>query len=448
MAKIDSSLLIDQEWTGTFFPPDRQDLAFAGRLRYSPTDGLRLEFARPMNMADHKLKWRYLLGHTSTGEPLTLVGEFSAERNGLNVKYGMSYWTSAGYPFHYVIFGHHFDDKTTFDTFEFDITCAQEFFAPDGMKRHIPHSTTDIVTARCVAGEVKVIHSSKFGFVYNDLRAYFHSDDTDAMNELQQAYAEIRARHPKFLPFLKRSLDYLFRFVPKNELTIPDAHNIIVSITDLFAMLFFGPAKLTQLFATARDKDGKPFPMTVFPWMINDKATIERSLSKKDYQSLPLNNGDVDFGPLISKWLDKGDRYLTISSLLQSKVNVVSDHEIHGNIVLAAAQLEGMAMQASINTKKGKYEYGLKNHASDKLRRHLSNLLGCVEDDIGASVSDLRNEIAHVGRPKTLLSKISRRNQYAISVALQAVVIGYVLEQIGVSQQARDKYQDVLIGSR
>jgi len=330
MTKIDSNLLIDQEWTGTFFPPDRQDLSFAGRLKYSPTNGLRLEFARPMDMTDRSLKWNYLLGHTSTGEPLTLVGKFCAEGNGISMMYGMSYWTSTGYPFHYVIFGHHFDDKVTFDTFEFDIAGVQDFFAPDGMKSQIPYSKADIVTANCSVGVLKVIHSGKFEFVNNDLMVHFHSEDIEALNELQQAYIEVRTRHPEFRPYLKRTLDYLFRFVPQSDMTIQNAYSIIDSVTDLFAILFFEPTKLAGLSATARDEDGKPCQMMVFPSMVNDKATIERSQAKRNYSHLPLNNGDVNLGLLITKWLDQRDRYLAISSMLQSKVNVISDHEIRG----------------------------------------------------------------------------------------------------------------------
>lgn len=446
MAKIDPNLLIEQEWTGTFFPPDRQDLSFAGRLKYSPTEGLQLEFARAMNIADRELKWRYLHGHTSKGVPLTLVGEFSAERNGFSFNHGMSYWTSAGYHFHYAIFGHHFEDTDTFDTFEFDISGVQEFFAPDDMKIRIPHSRKEIVTAYSDVGKVCVIHSSKFHLVGDDLRALFHSEDSEPLDELQSAYVDIRARYPAFLPFLKKQMDYLFRFIPKNELTVPDAHDIIASVADLFAMLSFEPAKLRSFSATARDEEGKPYSMTVFPWVINDKATIERSLSKRSYHSLPLNNADVNLGLLLSNWLSQADRYSTISSLLQNKVSVISEHEIHGNIVLAAAQLEGIALQEGVTAKKDKYEYGLRGHASEKLRKRLSAMLDCAEADIGETVSDLRNEIAHVGRPKKLLAKISRRKQFLVSSALQTVVIGYALEQIGVSTQARDKYQDLLIG--
>lgn len=445
MAKIDPNLLIDQEWTGIFFPPGLEDLAFAGRLKYSPTNGLRLEFARLMSKADRDLKWTYLFGQTSTGEPLTLVGEFSARNSGCRVMNGMGYWTSTAYPFRYAIFGCHIEDTVTFDTFEFDITGAQEFFVPDVEKEGVPFSNTAVVTTQCGVGKVSVIHSGRFNLASTDLRVHFHSDNEDALDELQQSYTEIRARHPEFQPYLKKQLDFLFRFIPTKKLTIPDAVNIITSIADLFAMLFFGPAKLIYLKTFVRDEKGRPCPMVVIPSTLNDKATIERSQAKKNHHNLPLNNGDVNLGVLLSKWLTRSDRYLTIVSALQSKVSVISNHQIHGDIVLAATQLEGIAKEAGKNADKVKFQYGIDNHASEKLQTHLSRLLDCAPKDIGKKISDLRNDIAHVGRSKTLLNKLSQRQQLNLSVALQVVVIGYALEQIELSTQARDKYQDTVI---
>ena len=87
----------------------------------------------------------------------------------------------------------------------------------------------------------------------------------------------------------------------------------------------------------------------------------------------------------------------------------------------------------------------MKKYASNKLIKHLENLLGCKEENFGEYISDLRNDIAHVGRPSKLLPKITARNQFKISRALQIVVIGFVLEDIGVSANKREKYQDSLI---
>lgn len=446
MAKVDPNLLIEQEWSGTFYPPGRTDLSFGGRLRYSPTEGVRLEYARPLVAAERDLKWDYLHGHTTSGIPLTLVGSFSSDGSGFNMHNGLTYWSSSGYPFLYVIFGFHFDDQTTFDTFEFDISGAQEFFAPEGAKRHIPYSRTDVISAKTVVGEIKVIHTGNFEFTGNNLDAYFYSTDPAGLEEWQRAYDDIRGRRPEFRPFFRKSLDYLFRFVPDSELTVPGAFKVISRISDLFAVLFFDPAKILHLTAVARDGEGKPHPMVVFPATLNDMATIERSLEERSYHQLPLNCADVDFGSLLCSWLQKDDRFSTVTSMLQGKVSVISSHDVYGSIVLGATQLEDMAVQSGKKSKLEKFEFGLQHFASAALNRHLAKLFGCQENEIGEAISDLRNEIAHVGRPKKYLVKLNNRQLFVVAMALQTVVIGYVLEQVGVTKGAREKFQDALIG--
>ena len=445
MAKINPNLLIDQEWTGTFFPPEREDIAFAGKLKYSPTNGLRLEFAKPMNTTDGNLTWTYLLGHTSTGVPLTLVGEFSFRDSPSSMTNRVSYWSSTGYPFHYAIFDCHFKDTVVFDTFEFDITGVQEFFSPSVKKKGIAFSKETVVTAKCEAGELSVRHLANFDLVGTNLKVHFHADHEDVLDELQQAYTEVRTRNPEFQPYLKKPLDFLFRFVPTKEMTILEADSIIISITGLFALLFWGPAKLLHLTVFVRGENKLPHGMTVFPPALSDQATIEKSQAKKNHHTIPLNHNDVDLGVLLSNWLDQCDRYQTIVSALQSEVSVISLHQIHGDIVLAVTQLESIANEAGRNTKKEKFQYGIDNHASDKLRANLAELLGCAEEQIGVKISDLRNNIAHVGRPQTLLNTLSQLQLLHTSVALQAVVIGYVLEKVGLCKQTRDKYQDTLI---
>jgi len=357
MENIDSNLLIDQEWTGTFFPPGEKENSFAGKLKYSPYDGLSLEFARQIDSFNQKSVWEYLHGHTSIGEPLTLVGNYKSENNGIRIKYDHTYLTAKNYPFKYVIFGHHFSDKDAFDTFEFEVSGAQEFFASVHSKKNIAFSKDDIICSKCEIGEVKVVHTSKFDFVGNDIRIHFHSKESKSLDELQEAYSKICRDNSEFHPYLKKSLDYVFRFIPNNDSMILDAIKTMHSIADLFALLSFEPAKLKKISAMARDEDNRMHEMIVFPSFINEKSTIERSFTNKNYYSLPLNNDDIDLELEIGNWIKKKDLYLSIFSFLQSKVHVISSHEVHGNIVLASTQLEGIAINSGKTKKQEKYEY-------------------------------------------------------------------------------------------
>lgn len=444
MTKIDQNLLMEQEWTGTFFPPGHQELSFGGKLRYSPTSGLSLEYARSYEV-DVRQTWHYLLGHTSTGVALTLVGKFNGEGNGINIKHGKQYWTSSGHPFQYVIFGHHFDDKTTFDEFSFDISGAEEFFVPAGHKSYVKFSHVPVFTAKTDAGEVSAYLTGTFQPVGADVSKELYDKNEAALDELQKAYAEIKEKHSDFYPMLRKTLDYWFNLKAEREIGIINAYQTCASVANLFSVLFFGPARLSKFTAVAKDQDGHPHVFEIFPAKLSEKGSLEQALLKKSYFHLPLNSKDIDIAALIPAWLRNGDRFATIVSALQGSTGLISEHEVLASIVLSVAQLEGMAKEAGRDGNKERFQYGIDHHASDKVRAKLKILLGGEVDDLGAAISDVRNEIAHMGRPKKYLSTLDLGKRYAASLALEAVVAGYVLDQIGVAKHARDQYQDKLI---
>lgn len=444
MTRIDQNLLIEQEWTGTFFPPGHQELSFGGKLIYSPTSGLSLEYARPYGV-DLQQTWDYLLGHTSTGVALTLIGKFSGKGNGINIKHGMHYWTSSGHPFLYVIFGHHFDDKTTFGEFSFDISGAEEFFVPAGHKSHVKFSHAPVFTAKVDAGEISAYLAGTFQPIGTNISEDLYDRNEAALDELQKAYAEIKEKHSDFYPMLRKTLDYWFNFRTEQEIGIIDAYQTCASVANLFSVLFFGPARLSKLAAVAKDRDGHPHVFEIFPAKLSDKGSLEQASRKKSYFHLPLNSKDIDIAALIPAWLRNCDRFATIISTLQGSTGLISEHEVLASIVLSVAQLEGMAKEAGKDGNKEKFQYGIDHHASDKVRAKLKTLLGGDVDELGVAISDVRNEIAHMGRPKKYLNTLDFDKRYTASLALEVVVAGYALDQIGVAKYARDKYQDKLI---
>ena len=63
-------------------------------------------------------------------------------------------------------------------------------------------------------------------------------------------------------------------------------------------------------------------------------------------------------------------------------------------------------------------------------------------DDAAVAIGDIRNEIAHVGRPKHWLATLSLGQLVRISQYLQLTIIGYILTNIGVPANAICTYQD------
>jgi len=443
LAKLDPNLLTDQAWTGTFYPPGREDLAFGGELCYSPTEGLKLKFAISTSR-DLGCDIRFLHGETSNGTPCTLVGSFEPKKAGFSMQNGYSYCTANdGYPFSYVLFGAHVEDSTTFGCFQFDFTGSQHYFAPESSNRQIPFSREILFSAVTDLGIVEVFHTGSFDFAPNDLRAFLHGHDEIALSKLQSSYEAIKAEHPQFFPFLKKTLAFSFHLKIAPESKVNSALKACLKVANLFSILRFSPTRLSHVWAIASDESGQRYSLPVLPSMIADGDTIKRSLSDTSYHDLPLTMMDFDFSVVLYNWLKKHDDFDTVTSAIQSQGRTVSPHDALSSIVLIATQLEGIGHQAG--QVKDRFGFSARKYSSEKLIGELASLLTCSEQCIGIAISDLRNEIAHVGRPKKYLARLNSRQKYKVARLLELVVLGYLLEEIGVSTTSRKKYQDNLI---
>lgn len=447
MKAEEQSLLCDHAWSGRFYPIGRKDLAFAGHLRYSATDGLKLQYAMPLSLAERETQWNTLHGETSSGTPLTLVGTFSNQSSGFAFRHGQSFWTSSGHPFAYLIEGYHFEDGVTFDRFDFEITGLDDFFLQKGQSDFVRYSKVPIASSECGPGRFDVAHKANFGFLGDDLRAQIHSDNELALDELQAKYEQLRQQHPTFLPFLRRTLGHFMRFTPKDPCSVADALREIDVAVTLLSLLRFSPARLTSLSAIALDESGQRHSKRVFPYRVDDQDAIALSRSDRDHLSLPLNSGDLSFDDVLKAWSVVNDRYGAIISSVQNTTRKVAVHETHATIVLAATQIEAAAIADGDGARALKYSGPIAKYASPRLQAVLAGLFSCTVDSIGNRVSELRNELAHVGRPSVHLAAMTPPDLYRIGQCLQLVIAGRILETLGVTPAAREKHQNALVSS-
>jgi len=443
MTKINPDLLTEQEWACTLYPPDMPDLSFVGQLKHSPTTGLTLQFATTLDDR-YRADYTHLHGHTSTGIAVTLVGNFSTKRSGYNMRSGSAYQTSSGHPFHYVIFGRHFDNETIFHEFHFDIAGADEFFARTGSIALVPFGKKPLFSASAGPYEFTGRFVGSFHAMPPNLSDYIVSDNDDAMNQLQAAYNAILQQHEGFWPMIKKTARFSFSMSADKGVDVITAHKSCHAVADLFSILFFDPARLSRLIAVAKDEEGMPHEFEVFPWRLSEAGSLARAAEKRSHLFLPLNNHDVDLGKLLSNWMDASEKFSTTISMIQGSTALISESEILSKIVLNVAQLEGMAHEAKKH-KLHKYQHGIDAHSSPPLSQFLKGLLGREVSELGEAISDLRNDIAHMGRPRTYLDKMSFRQKYNVCLALEAIVMGYILDQIGASKESITKYQKTLI---
>lgn len=442
MWKIDESLLGEQTWAGMFFPPHRRDMAFGGTISYSPKNGLRIEYAIPRDPL-FQGEFGALHGVTNDGVPCTLIGRFLLAKHGQSFFNDVSCWTSSGYPFWFLVFGVHCDADATFDGYQFDIAGVREFFAPSSSRLFAPYRRDALFQADIAGGTVEAFQVGTFDFVPVDIRCAFYHENDVALSELQEAYDKIKQSHDGFNPYLKRSIDYRLEIKPGEALDVESAFNLCEVIADLFALLRFSPAMVSRLNAVVCGGGGRQKSLPVIVATLNDSDAVDRSREDQSHHHLPLTYDDVDISALISAWVINRERFDTIVSMVQSKGRLASPHAVLSSIVLSAAQMEDMAYE--VGQSSDRYGFAVRTYASQRLQWHLAEVLSCKVEDLGIAVSDLRNDIAHVARPKKVLVRLSSRQRFVVSIALETIVAGYSLESVGLDRTAREKFQDLLI---
>lgn len=435
------NLLDEKEWTGTFFPPNHQDQSFAGSLKFSPVRGLSLEYARPLNLQGNEEKISHLHGNTSKGIPLTLVGEFK-NSSGFKMMNGLSYETHKNYPFEYALFGYHFDPEEKFDTFYFEITDLESFLTPSHLKGRIPHSKKEIIKSTFQEGEISIVHTSEFQFLGEDLRSHIYSDKDAPLNELQLAYEKILRERKDFLPYLKKNLSHSIRLKPSKKITIREALKLKDKTTDLFSILYFNPCKIINFIAIARTEENSPREMFVIPNENSEHSTIEICRREKAYENIPINFEKLNLEKLISKWMSSTSTPKALPSSLQHETKIVPIHQIHGEIVLYATQLEWISISEGRTKSKEKFQYSIDKYASSEVKNKISRYLSCPTSKIGEKISDLRNDIAHIGRPQKIINKMSTRDVYMVARAIKAIVATHTLQSFSVTKEATTHYQN------
>jgi hypothetical protein len=382
----------------------------------------------------------YLHGAVEDGIPCTLVGNFQLSNSGFSFKLGHSYHTHDKYPFQYVIFGGHFDSLLKVSRFGFNLSGIQEFFAPASAKKFTPFVKGNVYEADVGDCHIAIQHLGLVDFVPSNLSALIHSTNKSAVEELQAAFDNIKARHPDFRPLIKQDISYTFSVRNKKDLSIPECIQIATKYADLFSLLAHNPRQVADFTILLEDQDHRWHEFPVLYAGPIQKDVLDRSLEEGDYHQLPLNASHINLPKVLRAWSDKSSEFSTPISAIQNTGKFFSYHDTISSIVLNATQLE--AISYARRKKDDKFGYPIRLLASKKSRAKLRNLLKCTDKQIGSRIADLRNEIAHVGRPKVHLSSLTSKDLFKVCRILESTVLVHALRQLGVSKASTHYFQD------
>lgn len=436
------SLFDSTTWTGEFFHPDIFEARFSGSLAYSPEDGVILTYrkADDGNVPDTTV----LHGILDTGEMCSLFGDFSLSRAGFTIRNELH--TSNGKcGFKLLVVGAFVREDFALDDIYFTVSGLQDFLVHEGWKNSIRFEQEAIHTTPLSFGSLELRTYGNFDFLPDDISAAIYSTDDAARSDLIATFAELRQRHPNTTFMLKSgNIEYKFRLRLSSPTECVVAYRRINDICNLFALLRDSPTHPEEIEALLPDDQVGGRAATLYPSLVLNPATVELARRPKSHVLLPLNAGNLSLPDILAAWFNSEFRESILVSAMQHEIGYRTEHSAHGDIVLYASQLESISHAAKRS--RDKYEYAINTYGSPKLLALLERIFDVRGvRAVGEAISDLRNEIAHVGRPRKLLSSLDLGGLIDIAICLKLVLSAFVLRNIGIQEHLTGRYVDALL---
>jgi hypothetical protein len=431
-------------WSGEFFLPDMFHARFPGTLSYSLEDGVVLTYRIG---DDTKLpEAQALHGILDTGDMCTLFGKFTTLHSGFTVRNGL-HTTNGKHGFRMLAVGGFLDPKIEIDDLQFSPSGLQVFLLPGGHGRFGKYSDKPIETIDLPSGQLEIRTNGNFHLVAGDITTDLYCRDEFALAALSAAYRDVTSRFPDAFFMLKRDLEYVFRLRTTKPVPLVSSFAFVADVCNFFALLLSRPTYPQTFSALLKVEDDTPTSIALYPSLGLSAATIRLIKKQEAAAQLPVISSDLAFAPVLQNWMSDPNRHSVLISAIQHEVGFRTEHTAHGDLVLYSSQLESIAHDAG--HKKDKYEYPIVKFGTATLRSILESSLGVSGSaDVGTAIGDLRNEIAHVGRPKVRLAKMTLAELMRVSTCLRLVVASYALQSIAVPDHAIGRYLDKLAPRR
>ncbi len=433
------TLFSNKEWVGEFFLPDQFERRFFGKITFSPEKGVVLAY----HIAGHEVPAEsdILYGILETGEKCTLVGKFLPAHSGFSVKNGLS--TRHGKNgFYFLVLGEFLNHEEKFSEISFSLTGMQEFFFPKGYKDLVKYSDKPLFSVETEYGEIEVGNNASFAMLGKDITSQIYNRNDEALSKLKSAFENINSKYENSFFMLKKDISYMIKIKTNNECSIGELYEHIIDISNLFAILIYGPV-YPEMIKLRHVIDGEhPAISTIYPSLALETRTSEMCKMERSHFHMPITKSNINLPEVILKWLSQPKAYSAIVSSLQNETGFRNEHSLHGELVLYATQFESISYSYGVSNSH-KYEYPVNEYATQKIKDKLISIFANAgESSFGKGIGNLRNEIAHVGRPRALLSALSIEKMVDISQLLQITIIGYILHTLGVERSVIEEYQN------
>ena len=407
-----TELFAEKRWSGEFYLPNSYEKRFCGQVEYSPEKGVVLSYTIIGRAVPAQSD--VLFGVLDTGEKCTLVGRFSPQDSKTSLRDG-DFTRRGKTGFLYLAIGDFLAPDEILFHYDFSIPNLQEFFFPEGSVESFTQSDKPFYQLATQFGKIEVGCNASFGYLPEEIESHFFSENVDALNDLKLAFKNIAAKHGEHF-LVRKDIAYRIQLEFKPGATILAAYSQLEDLTNLFALLICAPVHPESIHAY-KEKAPLQGPITIkiYPSMVLNSRTTELCTRRRFHRSMPITKSTAPLDSIVSAWLRNPKLHSSVVSSIQNETGRRNEHTAHGDVVLYATQLESISHIAG-KPEKLKYEYPIVTYGCQKLQATFDRIFAnCGTTDVGEAISVLRNELAHVGRPKKLLALLTLEDLAQIS---------------------------------
>lgn len=341
----------------------------------------------------------------------------------------------------------HCSPESTFNELAVTYSRMQEFFFPTGFKEWEPFTTKIHASIPTPWGRIDIHNTGSFLRAAKSPEVHFHSDDPEALQALKVAFEEVSVQFPKARFQIKKDVGFMLRFVSDTPVPLKEFLRRVEAVGDLLAILLQQPVHPQSLHAMSRDGTNAPSQSAdLYPSYPIDGDTLALATEPVfSHRDLAITGKAVNFPAIVAQWLEDPHRFETLTSAIQYERKSKTLDALHGDLVLYVSMLEAIT-RAEKGPHSQRYQYPLDKYAGEELRQRLLKLLNVGNtEEAGTRLSDLRGEIAHVGRPRNLLRKFGGGALLKLTRLLQLVVLTHLLESLGADEDQISRYQHLAL---
>jgi hypothetical protein len=430
----------EHEFFGEFFhSEDSYDARFAGKISYSTEKGLSLQY----NIADSSVpnQCEKLIGILDNGKKCTLIGPFDFNRGGrpwgsIRTKHGK-------HRFPHLLIGSFVEARSNFHHCRFTFHHMQEFFYPQGHINSVPFKEGILEKIEGNGWNLELENRAEFKDVTHNLVNLMMTKESDSLEKFSDAFEEIKKCYPDESFMVRNSLEFLFKYETESPKTASEINNDINKISSLFSIFMDKPTfpDEVKLYPNKEPKNS----VSLLSSLYLESRTVDLAKGSQSYFFMPINREKIDLPKAISMWLELHEVYRVLSTTFQYETNYRTLHSAYSDIVLFATNIEAVAQDLNMPTS-DKYEGPINKYGSEELKKSIMDIfLNHNNESLGKNISDLRNELAHVGRPKKLIKILNINDYVNVGRILKLVVVSHLLEKLGISQEVIHEYQNKLI---